>query len=84
MRSFTHKAFVSTEASKARDRAGFGLTHRKEIFIAETFVRKALHLRPSREIEMPSTRNEPTRRGASGALRQTSGAGNDPHQGVLA
>jgi len=56
------------EASKARDRVDFGLTRRKEFFIAEILVRKALHLRPSREIKMPSTRNEPTRRGASGAL----------------
>ena len=27
-----HKAITSTEASKARGRVGFGLTHRKEIF----------------------------------------------------
>ena len=33
---------------------------------------------------MPKTRNGPTNRGASGALRQTGGAGNDPHQGALA
>jgi len=52
--------------------------------ILETFVRKALHLRPSREIVMPNTWSEPTRRGASGALRQTGGAGNEPHQGALA
>jgi hypothetical protein len=49
-------------------------------------VRKALHLRPFREkkIEMPKTQNGPTNRGTSGALRQTGGAGNDPHQGALA
>jgi hypothetical protein len=29
------KAFASTEARKARDRAGFGLTHRKEILNAK-------------------------------------------------
>jgi hypothetical protein len=33
---------------------------------------------------MPKTRNGPTYRGASGALRQTGGAGNDLHQGALA
>ena len=33
---------------------------------------------------MPKTRNGPTNRVASGALRQTGGAGNDPHQGALA
>ena len=31
-RSFNHKVFASTEASKARDRVGFGLPHRKENF----------------------------------------------------
>jgi hypothetical protein len=29
----TTKLFASTEASKARDRVGFGLAHRKEIFL---------------------------------------------------
>jgi len=33
---------------------------------------------------MPNTRAEPTRRGASGALRQTGDTGNNPHQGALA
>jgi hypothetical protein len=47
-------------------------------------MRKALPLRSSREIEMLNTRSEPTRRGASGALRQTGGAGNGPYQGLLA
>jgi hypothetical protein len=36
------------------------------------------------KIKMPNTRNGPTRRRASGALRQTGGAGNDPPQGALA
>jgi hypothetical protein len=57
-------AVASTEASKARGRFGFGLTHRNEFFFSEILVRKALHLVPSREIEMPSKRSKPTRRGA--------------------
>ena len=47
-------------------------------------MRKALHSRSFREIEMPKTRNGPTQRGASGAQRQAGGTGNDPHQGALA
>jgi hypothetical protein len=56
-------------------RFGFGLSYRnKRIEIAKIFVRKAVHFRPSREIEMPNTWTEPTRRGASGTFRPTDSA----------
>jgi hypothetical protein len=47
-----NKAFASTEASKARDRVDFGLTHRKELFLFSFALREGGELSPPHFLRM--------------------------------